>query len=78
MAPASAIPEELIIDLAGLDIGDSIRAADVTLPEGVELTAHHRDATVASIATSSSMAAEDEQGEGEGETEAAAVEPEAE
>jgi large subunit ribosomal protein L25 len=80
MAPASAIPEELIIDLTGLEIGDSIRAADVALPEGVELTSHHRDATVASIATSSSMAAEDEEGaeaEGEGE-EAEAVEPEAE
>ncbi len=82
IAPASSIPEELIVDLTGLDIGDSIRAADVVLPKGVELTAHHRDATVASIATSSSMAAEDEEeaaaeGEGEGET-AAAAEPEAE
>ena len=70
IAPASSIPEELIIDLTGLDIGDSIRAADVPLPDGVELTAHHRDATVASIATSSAMQAE------EGEVAEAAAEEE--
>jgi large subunit ribosomal protein L25 len=81
MAPADSIPEELMLDLTGLDIGDAIRAADITLPERVELTAHHRDATVASIATSSSMqieeeeaAAETTEAEAEGEAEA---EPEA-
>ena len=80
-APASAIPEELVIDLTGLEIGDSIRAADIALPEGVELTPHHRDSTVASIATSSSMSAEgDEEAapEGEGEAPASEAEPEAE
>ena len=60
MAPADSIPEELSIDLTGLDIGDAIRAADIAMPDRVELTAHHRDATVASIATSSAMQAEDE------------------
>jgi len=59
MAPADRIPEELVIDLTGLDIGDSIRAVDVALPTGVELTAHVRDATVASIATSSAMQSEE-------------------
>ncbi len=68
MAPADSIPEELVVDLTGLDIGDSVRAADLALPKGVELTAHHRDATVASVATSSAMpseeaAAEDVEGE---------------
>ena len=29
MAPADPIPEELVVDLTGLDIGDAIRAADV-------------------------------------------------
>jgi large subunit ribosomal protein L25 len=55
MAPADRIPEALVIDLTGLDIGDSVRAVDVTLPAGVELSAYVRDATVASIATSSAM-----------------------
>ena len=59
MAPADHIPEELVIDLTGLDIGDSIRAEDVALPAGVELTQHMRDATVASIASSSALQSEE-------------------
>ena len=39
MAPADRIPEELMVDLTGLDIGDAVRAADIALPEGVELAA---------------------------------------
>jgi large subunit ribosomal protein L25 len=70
MALASAIPEELVIDLTGLEIGDSVRAIDLTLPEGVELSPRHSESTVASIATSSSMAEEEEEAEGEGEAEA--------
>ena len=66
MASASAIPEEIVVDLTGLEIGDSVRAADLVLPEGVELTAHHREATVASIATSSAMPEDEEAAEGEG------------
>jgi len=65
MASADHIPEELVIDLTGLDIGDSVRGADVTLPAGVELPAALREATVASIASSSAMQAE-EAAEGEG------------
>ena len=66
MAPADRIPEEFVIDLTGLDIGDSVRATDLALPDGVELTAHMRDATVASIASSSAMQSE-EAAEGEAE-----------
>jgi large subunit ribosomal protein L25 len=61
MAPANRIPEELVVDLTGLEIGDAIRAVDVPLPEGVELVAQLRDATVASIATSSAMQSEEEE-----------------
>ena len=53
--PADMIPEELIADLAGLDVGDSIRAADLKLPKGATLAPHDRDATVASIGMSSAM-----------------------
>jgi large subunit ribosomal protein L25 len=59
MVPADRIPEELVVDLTGLDIGDAIRAADIQLPAGAELELHVRDATVASIATSSAMQSED-------------------
>ncbi len=59
MVPADSIPEELMVDLAGLDIGAAIRAADLTLPAGASLSTHDKDATVASIATSSAMQAGD-------------------
>ena len=55
MAPADAIPEEIVIDLTGLEIGDNVHAADLKLPDRVEIAAHDRGATVASIATSSAM-----------------------
>jgi large subunit ribosomal protein L25 len=32
----SAIPEEFLIDVSGLEIGDSLQVADLALPEGVE------------------------------------------
>ena len=63
MVPADRIPEELVVDLTGLDIGDTIRAADIKLPSGAELDVHVRDATVASIATSSAMQSEEADGE---------------
>ncbi len=59
MAAADHIPEEIIIDLTGLEIGDSVRGGDVALPTGVELVAHLREATVASIASSSALQAEE-------------------
>jgi len=60
MAPADHIPEEIVVDLTGLDIGDSVRAGDVVLPSGVQLETHvANDATVASIATSSALQSEE-------------------
>lgn len=59
MVPADQIPEELVADLAGLDIGDSIHSADLALPKGAEFIAHDRDIVVASIATSSALQSEE-------------------
>ena len=59
LAPADSIPEELVVDLTGLDVGDSVRALDLKLPVGVQIAPHDRDATVASIATSSAMTSEE-------------------
>lgn len=47
---ASMIPEALIADLAGLDLGDSLHISDVEMPEGVELTITDRDFTLATVA----------------------------
>lgn len=34
---ARSIPDEVVVDVSGLDIGDSIHVGDLVLPEGVEL-----------------------------------------
>jgi len=65
MVPADAIPEELVVDLTGLDIGATIRAADLNLPKGATVSAHDRDAVFASIATSSAMQSVEAGGEAE-------------
>ena len=56
--PADAIPEELVFDLAGLDIGDTIRISAFDLPKGVQ-AAVDRDVVVATIAGSSASASAD-------------------
>lgn len=68
--PAESIPEELIVDLAGLDIGDSIHISHIRLPEGTQPTITGRDFTVATIAAPAGIK-EDLKTEGEGEGEAA-------
>lgn len=54
---ADAIPEELVFDLTGLEIGDTIRISAFTLPKGVE-AAMDRDFVVATVAGSSASASE--------------------
>jgi large subunit ribosomal protein L25 len=50
--PADSIPEELVIDLADHDIGDTIRISEVKLPEGVK-PATDRDFVIATLKASS-------------------------
>jgi len=58
---AAEIPEELHIDLTGLDIGDSIHISQVTLPKGAKAAIDDRDFTVATIVAPSAMKAEEEE-----------------
>jgi len=62
---ADAIPNEIVIDLTGLDIGDSVHISQIDLPEGVKPTITDRDFTVASIAAPSVVKDEAEEAEGE-------------
>ena len=48
--PASAIPDTIEIDLAGLEIGDSVHISAVKLPPDVTPTIDDRDFTIATIA----------------------------
>ena len=50
-----AIPERLVVDLNGLDIGDSVHINAVALPEGVRPTTTERDFTIATIGASSAV-----------------------
>lgn len=55
ICPADAIPEELVVDLSGRDIHDSIHISHVTLPEGVTPAIRDRDFTVATLVAPSGM-----------------------
>jgi large subunit ribosomal protein L25 len=55
LCPAESIPDAIEIDLAGMDIHDSIHIADVKLPEGVKPIIRGRDFTVASIVAPTSV-----------------------
>jgi large subunit ribosomal protein L25 len=50
-----AIPDRVVVDLSGLEIGDSIHIGVVTLPEGVRAMLGSRDTTIASVAASSAV-----------------------
>lgn len=62
--PADQIPEELVIDLTGLEIGDSVRISNITLPAGAQATMD-ADTVVATVTGSSAQASEDAAADGE-------------
>ena len=70
LCTADNIPPKLILQLAGLEVGDSMHASAVTLPDGVEFAITDRDFTIATIAAPTIVIepTTDEEGEeGEGE-----------
>ena len=48
--PAESIPDEIVVDLTGADIGTSIKISSVKLPESVMPTITDRDFVVATVA----------------------------
>lgn len=57
---ADNIPHELVVDLTGLDIGDSVHISAIKLPEGVVPAISDRDFTVATIVAPSAQKGEAE------------------
>lgn len=49
VCPADAIPAELVVDLAGLEVNESVHINSITLPEGVRPAIADRDFTIASV-----------------------------
>jgi len=69
-APANAVPEEIVVDLAGTDIGDSLHISSVKLPKGVTPTITDRDFTIATIVAPSGLKSEEAAAEASSEPEA--------
>ncbi|HEY0107828.1 MAG TPA: 50S ribosomal protein L25/general stress protein Ctc, partial [Rhizomicrobium sp.] len=55
LCPAESIPEEIVVDLAGLDIHDSVHISSIALPEGVKPIIRGRDSTICSIVAPTSV-----------------------
>jgi large subunit ribosomal protein L25 len=64
---AASIPNEIHIDLTGLEIGDSVHIGQVKLPDGVTPANQDEDFTVATIVAPSAMKSEEEEAAAEGE-----------
>jgi len=69
---AAEIPDEIVVDLTGYEVGDSIHISAVTLPQGAHWAIEDRDFTIATITAPSALkSSEGEAAEGdEGTTEA--------
>ena len=69
--PAENIPDEIIVDLAGTDIGTSIKISSVKLNENVVPTITDRDFVIATVASPTVMKEPEKPAEGEVSTEGA-------
>lgn len=61
---ADRIPNDITIDVTGLDVGDSIHISHLSLPDGAESAISDRDFTIATIVAPSALKSE----EGDNET----------
>lgn len=69
MCRAGAIPDDIVVDLTGLEVGDSVHISSIELPAGVKPTID-RDFTIATIAAPTVAVVEDdadEDADGEGD-----------
>lgn len=62
---ADNIPEDIIVDLEGKDIGDIIHISSITLPKGATDHSHEEDVTIASIVTPAGLKSEEDSGPAE-------------
>ena len=63
--PADTIPEEILVDLKGLEIGTSIKISSVKLPENVTPTITGRDFVIATVAAPTVLKEPEKPAEGE-------------
>ena len=65
--PTENIPNELVVDLNGLDIGSSIKISFIELPENVSPTIQGRDFVIATVAAPTIVKEPEKPAEAEGE-----------
>ncbi|WP_127114827.1 50S ribosomal protein L25/general stress protein Ctc [Shimia sediminis] len=71
---AGDIPEKIVVDLAGMEVGDIVHISDVTLPDGAKPTID-RDFVIANISAPSGLrSSENEEGDEDEAVEEAAEE----
>ena len=63
--PVDSIPEQIIIDLSGLEVGQSIHLEDIKLPAGVQVVQSNRDYTLATIVAPSGLKSDSSETTGE-------------
>ncbi|MDX3908770.1 MAG: 50S ribosomal protein L25/general stress protein Ctc [Sphingobium sp.] len=56
---ASEIPDDIVVDLTGFEVGDSIHISAVTLPKGAKSAIEDRDFTIATIVAPSALKSSD-------------------
>ena len=66
--PTEYIPEELTVDLNGLDIGSGIKISSINLPENITPTIQGRDFVIATVAAPTIVKEPEKPAEAEGET----------
>ena len=64
---AARIPDEIEIDVTGLEVGDSIHISSVKLPKGSESAITDRDYTIATVVAPSALKRADGEAAGDGE-----------
>jgi len=63
--PADNIPGEIVIELDGLEVGDSIHISQVQLPDGVISAIDDRDFTIATVVAPSALKRSDSEADGD-------------
>ncbi|WP_339690410.1 50S ribosomal protein L25/general stress protein Ctc [uncultured Parasphingorhabdus sp.] len=63
MCDADHIPDQIEIDVTGLEIGDSIHISSITLPTGAESSITDRDFTIAGVTAPSALKSSDDEAE---------------
>ncbi|NQV94798.1 MAG: 50S ribosomal protein L25/general stress protein Ctc [Sphingomonadales bacterium] len=76
MCDADHIPDQIEIDVTGLEIGDSIHISSITLPKGAESTITDRDFTIAGVTAPSALKSSDDEAEASDEAAEEAAEGE--